>query len=63
MKCVRVAILGVCLVGACFGNELKFDEMYQKAFGAEVSEKRKERLKNEEKFFEIKNKILVPNYY
>ena len=30
-------------------NELKFDEMYQKAFGAEVSEKRKERLKNEEK--------------
>ena len=26
MKCVRVAILGVCLVGACFGNELKFDE-------------------------------------
>ena len=30
-------------------NEIKFDEMYQKAFGAEVSEKRKERLKNEEK--------------
>ena len=26
MKCVRVAILGVCLVGACFGGELKFDE-------------------------------------
>lgn len=30
-------------------NEIKFDEMYQKAFGTEVSEKRKERLKNEEK--------------
>ena len=30
-------------------NELKFDEMYQKAFGTEISEKRKERLKNEEK--------------
>ena len=26
MKGVRVAILGVCLVGACFGSELKFDE-------------------------------------
>ena len=26
MKGVRVAILGVCLVGACFGGELKFDE-------------------------------------
>ena len=26
MKCVRVAILGVCLVGACFGGELKFDK-------------------------------------
>ena len=22
MKCVRVAILGVCLAGACFGGEL-----------------------------------------
>ena len=30
-------------------NEIKFDEMYQKAFGTEVSEKRKERLKNDEK--------------
>ena len=30
-------------------NEIKFDEMYQKAFGTEISEKRKERLKNEEK--------------
>ena len=30
-------------------NEIKFDEMYQKAFGTEVSEKRKERLRNEEK--------------
>ena len=30
-------------------NEIKFDEMYQKAFGTEVSKKRKERLKNEEK--------------
>ena len=30
-------------------KEIKFDEMYQKAFGTEVSEKRKERLKNEEK--------------
>ena len=30
-------------------NEIKFDEMYQKAFGTEVYEKRKERLKNEEK--------------
>lgn len=30
-------------------NEIKFDEMYQKAFGTEVSEKRKERLKNEKK--------------
>ena len=26
MKGVRVAILAVCLAGACFGNELKFDE-------------------------------------
>nr|WP_315520585.1 subtype B tannase [uncultured Campylobacter sp.] len=26
MKGVRVAILGVCLVGVCFGSELKFDE-------------------------------------
>ena len=40
-------------------NELKFDEMYQKAFGTEISEKRKERLKNEEKI----DGISTLNYY
>jgi len=39
MKCVRVAILGVCLVGACFGNELKFDEKKFELKSVQVGER------------------------
>ena len=42
-------------------NELKFDEMYQKAFGTEISEKRKERLKNEEKIEGVSTLKTVKN--
>ena len=42
-------------------NELKFDEMYQKAFGTETSEKRKERLKNEEKIEGVSTLKTVKN--
>lgn len=39
MKCVRVAILGVCLVGACFGGELKFDESKFELKSVQVGER------------------------
>ena len=42
-------------------NEFKFDEMYQKAFGTEISEKRKERLKNEEKIEGVSTLKTVKN--
>ena len=39
MKGFRVAILGVCLVGACFGNELKFDESKFELKSVQVGER------------------------
>ena len=39
MKGVRVAILGVCLVGACFGGELKFDESKFELKSVQVGER------------------------